>query len=237
MTIVNTKVNTKVSTLTKVHLGSKLNISLSPPSLKLTFDNIVNADVMVGGDASDVSNWNTFFSLPTYGTEFSFVIISGNDVSLIGGANIILKESLFGNSAAATNLIHLDDVVGCIVAMEADVFGWNGGGDGCGELLTVNFAGLTTMSGWGFQFNGALKLREFTAPVLLNLQQSCFDSCSLDKIDISSCTNLGSRVFDWGVIDGIEITIPSSLMTSNGGNPDANIQYLIDNCNPVITLL
>jgi hypothetical protein len=60
----------------------------------LGWDDIANADLLVG-DASDVADWNTFFDLPTNGTPFALVIVTGNTVNLYGGYNINLKANLF----------------------------------------------------------------------------------------------------------------------------------------------
>jgi len=50
--------------------------------LQLTFDDILNVPV---ASATSVTDWNTFFDLPTYGTPFTGVTVSGNTVILDGG--------------------------------------------------------------------------------------------------------------------------------------------------------
>ena len=57
-------------------------------TLKITFDNISNANALVG-NSSSLSNWNTFFNLPTYGNPFVKVSVNGNEVSLIGVTGVI----------------------------------------------------------------------------------------------------------------------------------------------------
>lgn len=88
-------------------------------ALRLLFDNIENVNILVG-DASDVANWNTFFDLPAYGTEFTSVTIIGNNVYLYGGANIETKENLFSDYG---HLLEVWDYAGCIVTLGDQTFG------------------------------------------------------------------------------------------------------------------
>jgi hypothetical protein len=64
--------------------------------LTLEFDNIANAPV---ADPSDVSDWNTFFILPTLGTAFSSVAVTGNVVTLFNSGTILLKNEIFNIGA------------------------------------------------------------------------------------------------------------------------------------------
>lgn len=78
---------------------------------KLTFDDIVNVPV---ADASSVSDWNTWFDLPTNGTPYTSVSVDGNDVILTGGSNIKLKDNLFYvDDILFTSLLEFVDS-GCI---------------------------------------------------------------------------------------------------------------------------
>jgi hypothetical protein len=67
---------------------------------------------------------------------------------------------------------------------------------------------------------------------VVTIADSVFKTCTaLTTSDISSCSSLGSSVGSDGVfnaITGIVIsqTVPSVLMTCNGGNPDGDIPYL-----------
>lgn len=116
-------------------------ISLStPPTITLTFDNIANADLMVG-DSSDVADWNTFFGLPANGTVFTSVTVAGNVVTLAGGSNITLKNSLFGGSAYGDSLLSIVDT-GCIVTVNYDAFG-DAVGAGCNGLVTIALPSVT----------------------------------------------------------------------------------------------
>lgn len=67
-------------------------------TLTLTWDDIANAHLLVG-DAANLTDWNTFFDLPTFGNPFTGVTVTGNDVLLEGGSNIIVKTNLIiGNN-------------------------------------------------------------------------------------------------------------------------------------------
>jgi len=71
-------------------------------------------------------------------------------------------------------------------------------------------------------------------PTLTTAGDQCFNECTLlTSISLPLCTSLGSSVGInqvFGNISGntITLTIPASLMTINGGDPDENIQKLTD---------
>ena len=82
----------------------------------------------------------------------------------------------------------------------------------------------------------AYPLEEIDFPNLKTIGAQCFGSLgTLTKISIPSCTNLGGTVgYDYLFLDYTEepvsrtiyLTVPSALMTCNGGNPDGDIQNL-----------
>jgi len=171
-------------------------------SLNLTFDNITNADLLVG-DASVVGDWNTFFDLPTYGTPFSAVTISGNTVQLFGGSGITIKENLFGG---IESLISCIDNVGCIVELGVSAF------DSAFNLI---------------EFYGPEVITVGSSAFYIYFQTSSV----LDTIYLPSCINLGQTTGDDYVFENvtgrtITLTVPPVLMTCNGGSPDGDIQYL-----------
>jgi hypothetical protein len=176
----------------------------SPPPVlvfKLLFNDIANANALVG-DASNVADWNTFFDLPNYGNPFTSVSIVGNEINLIGGSNITIRGNLF---ASNNNIISVVDT-GCILSTIDQPFIY------CTSLVSVNLPLVTTVC------------------------SNCFYGCtSLTTISLPSCTNLGTTIgYDsvfYNIIGNtITLTIPSALMTCNGGNPDVDIIDLgIDN--------
>ena len=247
--------------------------------LVLTWDDIVNVPV---ADVSSVSDWNTFFDLPTNGTPFTSVLIDGNTVILIGGSNITIKESLFGNSTSSLNLLKIEDVGSAIVYISYDAFG-DDNGDGCLNLTDISFPNCTEIASYAFIDNTSLinvsfpllqvigegVFMECNSIITLNFPSltyagtSAFENCesleeinlpvveiistrafmsnfSLKEINAPILSNLGGTVTDdlvFGNTTGttIVITIPSALMTCNGGNPDGDIQYL--QANNTVTII
>lgn len=282
----------------------QINIPLPSLSLKLMFDNITNADLMISGSSSSVANWNTFFDLPTNGNPFTSVSVVGNDVELLGGFGITLKDSLFGSNSNSINLLGIIDT-GCIIIANYDAFG-NRVGSGCINMTTAylpaittigqycfihcesliytNFSALTTLGNnsimfctnlisldfpvltimnengcirscpnllyvnlpvlttmAGYQFQACTGLTSISLPVLNTLGNYCFQLCtSLTSINLPSCTTLGTttgnnNVFLSIINNNISLTIPSALMTCNGGSPDGDIQYL--QANNTVTII
>lgn len=240
-------ISRQVEQLTKVFSR----ISFAPPTppviptLALTFDSIANADILVG-DASNVSDWNTFFDLPTYGSPFTSVEIAKNAVNLRGGSNITIKNYILANN---THLIEVIDNA-CVISMEFGVF------DSCTKLTTISLPKLVILNGGNFYYCIALvnvNLPELTTltypiasgtfffctaltsvnlPKLTNIGDYDFDNCtSLTTISLPSCVNLGTtvgnnNVFRWIELNTITLTIPAALMICNGGAPDGDITDL-----------
>lgn len=104
----------------------------------------------------------------------------------------------------------------------------------CDELVIVR---LPKAQSVGTSFVSLCNhLREVYLPLCESVGSFAFDGATaLELVYIPSCVNLGSTtgndsVFVSSVTEReIELTIPSALMTNNAGNPDGDIQYLIDN--------
>jgi hypothetical protein len=95
-----------------VALQSANTVTLDRPSFQLTFATKADADTLVGGSTT-VSNWNTFFSLPTNGTPFTSVVVTENvpiirpgyggtqqfgcEVKLYGGGNMTIPANRFSS--------------------------------------------------------------------------------------------------------------------------------------------
>ena len=211
-----------------------------PQALELTWDDIANVPV---ADASSLTDWNTFFDLPTNGTPFTSVIVVGNGVNLFGGSGINLRDNLFSGN---TNLLSVDDTANCITTAGDSCF------DTCTSITTFNLPSLTTAGDSCFEsctsvttfnlpllttagdgcFNSCSSLTTIDLPELTTAGDGCFSDCSsITSFDLSSCTNLGTTVGDNSVFlnitgNTITLTVPSSLMTCDSGNPDGDIQYL-----------
>ena len=232
------------------------------PALRLLFDNIENVNLVIG-DASNVNDWNTYFDLPAYGSPFTSVIVVGNEVQLLGGSNIVIKQSLFDQiDDLGTSLLEVNDEAGVVIEMEYGAFGYdtyNGcpnltsvnlpnvtiAGDGvfldCGSLVSINLPNLIVAG--NFCFSGCDSLTTIELPNLTTAGSTFFIYCnSLTTINLPSCTNLGGTVGDDGVFlyitgNNITLTVPSALMTCDAGNPDGDIVYLqANNTVTVITV-
>jgi hypothetical protein len=168
--------------------------------LLLTFNDISNADLLVG-DSSLVSDWNTFFNLPTKGTIFTSVEITGNVVNLKGATSITLKDSLFGGTAYGIYLISIIDTLGCIISAGADAFGILVG-SGCANLTTVNLPAITTIG--NNCFDTCTSLINLNVPLLSFADYFAFDFCtSLINPSFPSLVIAGDQCFvnDTGLVN------------------------------------
>jgi len=216
----------------------------TPAGLELTFDDIANVPV---ADASSVSDWNTFFDLPTNGTEFSSVEVVGDMVRLIGGSEITTKVELFFEN---TNLIKFDDKAGCIVELGNASLASNV------NIIYVNLPECTTIGDSNFVemfFDGIV----LQLPKVINIGNGCISAINFHSLLLPECLTIGNSSISMSgaaMLTNIEnisipklaqlgdsvddnlnfrmtgynftITIPAALMTCNGGNPDGDIQYL-----------
>lgn len=112
------------------------------------------------------------------------------------------------------------------------------GCNGCIALPSASFPKVTSI-GTSF-FNNCVLLQSVSLPLCLSIGSFAMNNCdALNTVYIPLCANLGGTVEDDSVFDNaneryITITIPASLMTNNGGNPDGDIQYLQVEDNPTI---
>lgn len=278
--------------------ASQAQVASVPPvplALRLLFSDIAAVNAIVG-DSSNVSDWNTYFDLPTYGTPFTSVSVTGDEVKLYGGSGIKVKPALLYNEQNL--LIELDDQAGCITSVGGDAFSYNYslttvnlpectvvygpedspqndvggfgycdhlvslsipklvtvgnyGFDSCQLLSSINFPLLASIGNYGFSACGNLALvnvpnvvscgngcfqssiiTSISLPLATNIGNNCFSNCDgLTNIALLGCTSLGTTVGNNSVFSNITgniitLTVPSALMTNNGGNPDGDIQYL-----------
>jgi hypothetical protein len=227
-------------------------IEVGADEFSLTYTTRANADASSGGDASVLSNWNTKFNLPTNGTLFTSVTVVGGKVTFTGGGGMTVKASCFMDS---TSLLEVNDTAGIIVAVNDYAFA------NIKVLTSVNLAGVLTM---GSAFYYATAMTNFNAPKLTSAGLYCFDNCiSMTSFNLPELTNCGDMCFygnslcaDYylpklttsGTTTGsnstfyspdfsgsYHFTIPASLMTCNGGNPDGDLIDIINNYTCLIT--
>ena len=201
--------------------------------LRMLFSNIIEVDAIVG-DSSNVSNWNTYFDLPSFGAPFTSVSVTGNEVKLYGGSNIIIKESLFDQEDEfGIYLLEVDDGAGCIVEVEYDGFGGDYNGTGCPNVSYMSLPNLLIAGEYAFSYLGyQIPSLSVNLPSLTTAGEYCFIYCkSLTTINLSSCTNLGGTVGDDEVFNlifsnSITATVNPILLTNNNGSSDGDIHYL-----------
>ena len=226
----NTSTPTNTPTPTNTVTPTTTTTAILP--LRMLFSNIIEVDAIVG-DSSNVSNWNTYFQLPSFGTPFTSVSVTGDEVKLYGGSNIIIKEMLFDQEdELGTYLLEVDDGAGCIVEVEYDGFG----GYNYGACANVSYMSLPNLLIAGeYEFYGLCydtPSLSVNLPSLTTAGDYCFLRCqSLTAINLSSCTNLGGTVGDDGVFNlifsnSITATFNPILLTNNNGSSDGDIHYL-----------
>jgi hypothetical protein len=231
--------------------GESTSTPAVPQALRLLFDDIENANLLVG-DASNLEDWNTFFDLPTYGTPFTSVTVVGNEVELFGGGNIILKESLFGDSIYGVNLIEFVDESGCIVELEYNVFGDDNLGYGCENLTTVSLPNCLIAA--GYCFINCDSLVNLSLPLLTEAGPSCFGSCTLltntDWLNLNAIgyacffgTNISSlnlpslTVLTDGMFGGMfQLTSTDDISAPALTNPTSLPNYLFSACTQLATV-
>lgn len=218
----------------------------------LTFDNIANVPVAITDPAS-VAVWNTYLGLPTNGTPYTSVLVNANTVTLTGGANITLVQDKFGWNSHLVSIVdsgcitamgiyalfssnYLTTAVLPFVTLFEELT-FDGSQFEQASLLTTITLGEGMTSAGLQTFYGCETLTSITLPQsVTNVGKYCFQACyALTDIDLGGCVTLGGSpntldtygsVFDGIAGNTITLTVRASLMTNNGGSPDADIQYL-----------
>lgn len=138
-------------------------VTVTNPVFDLLFQwgDITLVDAWLGGDRTNIANWNAKFDLPTNGTPFTSYYEHDNICELIGGANIILNTALMNN----TNIIRVKDEIVSIIELGQNSFG------NCGALTRVEFKGVTKISGAN-TFQNCRQLHESIFPELTQITGS-----------------------------------------------------------------
>ena len=109
-----------------------------------------------------------------------------------------------------------------------------------GLLSVVNLPSLTSITNDSC-FLACTTVQTFNLPLLQTVGYDCFRQCtSVTTFNLPSVTNLGgdcssdNNVFTSIINKTITLTVPSALMTCNGGFPDYDIQILVANNNVTI---
>jgi len=156
--------------------------------LRLLWDDIGNIPV---GDPNSISDWNTFFDLPINGNPFTSVVVTGNEINLIGGSGITLKEELFANAPSYTgndNLLGIEDTTNCVTSVGLYAFFY------CTNLIIANLPAITSIIDYAFYHCTSLTTINF--PLVTSLGSSCFNSCvSITSARLDSITTLSEFTF------------------------------------------
>lgn len=167
-------------------------------------------------DPNDVSQWNTLFG----GSTFTSVTVSESsytnpadpetpvlqyDIALYGSGPFTLTGFEFFSSPTLT---YFEDNIGCITVMEQYAIASES------NLTKLVLKGLTSFD---YQLANVGNGNPPGTPMVLSLP---------------SITTLGPTVGNDDIFinsfggGNLTLTVPASLMTCNGGNPDGDIQYL-----------
>ena len=170
--------------------------------LSLEFDDILSANALVG-DASNVEDWNIFFSHPLWSTPFTDVEITLNTIKLIGGENIVIKEYLFNSNF---NIISIIDN-GCISYLGSNCF------ENCLSLTSVDLPNLTIAS--NYCFGGCSSISSINLPELENTGYNFLYYCiSLTNVDLPNLTTTGTAFFD-SCTSLIGVNLPKLKLANN----------------------
>lgn len=171
-----------------------------PMGLRLGFKvDIANAPV---ADPTSVSDWNTFFDLPTNGTPFTSVIIAGLEAKLIGGGNLIVKDGAFSGSTAIDYVI---DETGVLIEV------------GIGSFGAVNMSEFTanSMTDAGLQAYISATIAIFNATGLQKAAIQCFDSFGSTTFNAPNIETMGANCFINSTIAGAYVF--NALLTTGDG--------------------
>jgi hypothetical protein len=156
-------------------------------------------------------------------------VVNSNDVTLYGGYNITVADTLF---QYFQHLVSIDDSIGCIVALGTKAFYWS-------AIASVDLRGLVTLGTSALERTDVCTTYRLDS--LTTVPDGSFYSCtSATSFYLPAVTSLGATVGDTFIFSGItgktiSLTVPSALMTVNGGNPDGDIQTLQANNTVTVT--
>jgi hypothetical protein len=177
-------------------------------TLVLVFDDIGNVPV---ANVSSVSDWNTWFDLPTYGIPFISVSVNGNEVTLIGGSNIKLKDYLFGDDSCGEHIIEIEDT-GCVTELGESVFcpshsPWIL----CELLTTAIFPYVTSVGDWLFSDCHSLTTIDLSSLTVESFEASqglyswCYSLSDVSKIVPIGITHIPDFTFTYTALTSYEI--------------------------------
>lgn len=168
--------------------------------LQLDFGGLANVPVT---NPYSVTDWNTFFDLPTNGTPFTSVSIDVDIIKLYGGGGMTISNGLF-STGNGIYLRNIQDYSGSIVAIQDYAFS---------TIACINFILPNVINISPYAFNSV------TGVLNINIR-----SCTNLGGTVGN-----NNVFNGIAGNTITLTVPSALMTCNSSLPDGDIQYLQSN--------
>jgi hypothetical protein len=196
------------------------------------------------------TNSSTFFSCSGI-TSISLPVLSGAPLSVFNGCtgltSVYLPSAVTIGNTAFKNCLSIKSIsLPSLTGSSTSSF------NNCISLTGVSLPLATTIGSQAFY--NCSSLTSVSAPIATTITASAFTNCSslvnislpsattigvhvfknctsLTGITLPAVTSLGGSVADNGVFLGvigktITLTVPTALMTNNGGNPDGDIQYL-----------
>ena len=139
--------------------------------------------------ANNLAAWNAFFDLPANGTAFTSLSVTGDEVTLVGGAGITLKASLFRTSAT---LLKIEDDVNCVVAVAGGKTA--GAVSLCSALTTITLNGVITAGDEAFYDNDALTSVSLSALTKVGTN-ALASNMSLATLSLPALTTAGTEAF------------------------------------------
>lgn len=208
------------------HSVGVYNIEPEPMGLRLGFKvDIANAPV---ADPTSVSDWNTFFNLPTNGTPFTSVIVAGLEAKLIGGGNLIVKPSAFQSSTAIDYVI---DEAGVIIEIGDDSFGFTtmseftansmtDAGDRAFYVSTIGILNTLGLENAGDNCFGEFSCTTFNALNIVNMGLQCFTNSTIaGAYTFNSLLTTGDSCFALAAnITALTMSILTNLGSTVGDN-------------------
>ncbi len=186
--------------------------------LRMLFDDIENIPAGVT-DPSNVSQWNTFFNLPTNGVPFAGVFVSGNEVTLWGGKITEMATSLF----LGAGILEFDAANNTTSKIGAQAF----------RETIIAEVDIPDANEIGAQaFRDCEDLTTVVAAAVVTVGTSAFIGCdALTSINLSACATMGTGPTDASVFNGIvgntiTISVKATLQTADAGNMHASLALL-----------
>jgi hypothetical protein len=198
-TTTSTTTSIPTTTTTTTEEITTTTTTTAEPFFMMKFDTLANASLTVGGDATDVADWNTFFDLPANGTPFDNIQIVGTaptEITLYGGGNMTIIDYLFGdNDPNGTSLLEIEDN-GVTIECGNGVFSDNNIGWGCYNVTKIHFPDCITLD--EAVFTNCESLVDLLLPFdsYTELKTYVFKGCiSLEFPDFINLTSAGTATF------------------------------------------